>query len=121
VICDAYHDRKEWPSIVDAVRGLVFFGTPFRGADGMSQSEMVQAAARVYTEEDIEREPLYILDPGNELLQYLVDDFQKRVWVKMPHARIACFFELQASEIGAIVGQQRRKVRRVCNDILGLY
>ncbi|KAK7887345.1 hypothetical protein LTR67_009765 [Exophiala xenobiotica] len=76
---------------------------------------MVQAVAQEYTEEDTERQPLHILDPGNELLQALVDDFQ-RVLVKMPYARIACFFELQASEIGAIVGQQRRKVRRVCND-----
>ncbi|KIW24807.1 hypothetical protein, variant [Cladophialophora immunda] len=108
-VCDTYHDRKEWPGVFDAVRGLVFFGTPFRGADGMSQSEMVQAAAREYTAEDIEQEPLHILDLGNELLQDLVDDFQKRVWVQMPHARIACFFELQASEIGSIVGKQRRK------------
>ena len=76
----------------------------------MSQSEMVQAAAREYAEEDIEREALHILDPGNELLQDLVDDFQKRVWGNMPQTRIACFFELQASEIGAIVGKQRRKV-----------
>ncbi|KIW36581.1 uncharacterized protein PV06_11169 [Exophiala oligosperma] len=108
-VCDAYHDSKEWPGVLDAVRGLVFFGTPFRGADGMSQSEMVQAAAREFAEEDIESEPLHILDPGNELLQDLVDDFQKRVWTQMPHARIACFFELQASEIGAIVGRQRPK------------
>ncbi|KAK5276480.1 hypothetical protein LTR40_011564 [Exophiala xenobiotica] len=82
---------------------------------------MVQAAAREYTEEDIERESLHILDPGNELLQDLVDDFQ-RVWVEMPYARIACFFELQASEIGAIVGQQRRKAfavneRSGCLDV----
>nr|KAK5442892.1 hypothetical protein LTR18_005569 [Exophiala xenobiotica] len=122
VVCDAYHDREEWPGIVDAVRGLVFFGTPFRGADGMSQSEMVQAAAGEYTEEDIEREPLHILDPSNELLQDMVDNFQKRVWVKMPHAQVACFFELQASEIGAIVGQQRRKAfavneRSGCLDV----
>lgn len=77
----------------------------------MSQSEMVQAAAREYAAEDIEGEPLYILDPGNELLQDLVDDFQKRVWRNMPQARIGCFYELQASEIGGIVGKHKRKVR----------
>ncbi|OAG35259.1 hypothetical protein AYO21_10530 [Fonsecaea monophora] len=53
-VCDTYYDRKEWSGMFDAVRGMVFFGTPFRGADGMSQSEMVQAAAREYTAEDIE-------------------------------------------------------------------
>ncbi|OAP55816.1 hypothetical protein AYL99_09968 [Fonsecaea erecta] len=121
-VCNTYHDRDDWPGVFDAVRGLVFFGTPFRGADGMSQSEMVQAAAREYAAEDIEAEPLHILDPGNELLQDLVDDFQKRVWANMPGARIACFFELKASEIGAIVGKQRRKAfavdeRSGCFDV----
>ncbi|KIW24812.1 uncharacterized protein PV07_10502 [Cladophialophora immunda] len=121
-VCNTYHDRDDWPGVFDTVRGLVFFGTPFRGADGMSQSEIVQAAARKYTAEDIEQEPLHILDPGNELLQDLVDDFQKRVWANMPGARIACFFELQASEIGSIVGKQRRKAfavneRSGCLDV----
>lgn len=82
----------------------------------MSQSEMVQAAAREYTEEDIERKPLHILDPGNELLQELVDDFQKRVSGNMRQTRIACFYELQASEIGATVGKERRKVGKETNN-----
>ncbi len=53
------------------------------GADGMSQNELVQTAARRYAEEDIEAKPLHILDPGNELLQDLVNDFQKHIWPKM--------------------------------------
>jgi hypothetical protein len=79
----------------------------------MSQSEMVQAAAREYNKQDIEKEPLHILDPGNEVLQELVDNFQKRVWSQMPQARMACFYEQQASEIGAVVGKQRRKVGQI--------
>lgn len=79
----------------------------------MSQSEMMQAAAREYALENIETVPLEILDPGNELLQDLVDDFQKSVFVAMPQTRIACFYKLQASEIGAIVGKQRRRVREI--------
>ncbi len=78
----------------------------------MTHSEMVEAAAREYDEQDIEARPLEILAPDNELLQDLVDAFQKRVWPQMLQTRIACFYELQASEIGAIVGKQRRKVRR---------
>ena len=78
----------------------------------MSQIEMVQAAAQEYAAEDIERDPLLILDPGNELLQDLGDRFQRRVWGNMPKAKMACFFEMQASEVGAIVGGNRRKVGR---------
>jgi hypothetical protein len=52
---------------------------------------------------------LNILDPGNELLQDLVDGFGKTR--SLPNkAHVACFFELQPSNVGAIVGKQRKKV-----------
>lgn len=86
--------------------GLLFFGTPFRGADGMSQSEMLEAASREYEAADIEKGPLHILDPGNEVLQGLVDKFC-RIWPRSQQATVACFYELQASNIGAIVGKQK--------------
>jgi hypothetical protein len=105
------HDREKSPDIFNAVRGLVFFGTPFRGAGGISVSQMVQAAAQEnYGKEDIETKPLEVLERGNELLQTLLDDFQTWVWPKMPQTQMACFFELQASEIGKIVGRERRRV-----------
>lgn len=75
----------------------------------MSQSEMLEAASREYEAADIEKEPLHILDPGNEVLQELVDKFRK-IWSRSQQATVACFYELQASNVGAIVGQQRRKV-----------
>lgn len=78
---------------------------------------MVAAAAREYEPQDIETRSLEILDPDNEVLQDLLDDFQKGVWPNMPNARIACFYELQASEIGAIVGKQRRRVREGSFDV----
>ncbi|KAJ9494223.1 hypothetical protein H2202_010284 [Exophiala xenobiotica] len=96
--------RDKSSDIFNAVRGLVFFGTPFRGAVGMS------AAAQEYEKEDIETKPLEVLEQGNELLQTLLDDFQAWVWPKMLQTQMACFYELQASEIGGIVGRQRRKV-----------
>ena len=75
----------------------------------MSQSEMLEAASREYEAVDIEKEPLHILDPGNEILQELVDKFCK-IWSRSQQAPVACFYELQASNVGAIVGRQRRKV-----------
>jgi hypothetical protein len=88
---------------------LVFFGTPFRGAEGMSQSEMLQAALSEYEQDQVHPEVLNILDPGNELLQDLVDGFGKTR--SLPNkAQVACFFELQPSNVGAIVGEQSRQV-----------
>jgi hypothetical protein len=75
----------------------------------MSQSEMLQAALSEYERDEVHPEVLNILDPGNELLQDLVDGFGKTR--SLPNkAHIACFFELQASNVGAIVGKQQKKV-----------
>jgi hypothetical protein len=65
-----------------------------------------------YAPEDIEKDSLAIIDPGNELLKDLVDEFYKNVWVAMPQVRIACFNELQASNIGAIVGEPEMEGKR---------
>jgi hypothetical protein len=106
---EAYHDATRWHGIFQSTTGLVFFGTPFRGAEGMSQSEMLQAALSEYERDEVHPEVLNILDPGNELLQDLVDSFGKTR--SLPNkAHIACFFELQPSNVGAIVGKQRNKV-----------
>jgi hypothetical protein len=94
--------------------GLVFLGTPFRGAGGMSQSEMIQAALREYQEDQIQDSVLKILEPGNEFLMDLVDSFGK-IRKDANMAQVACFFELKATDVGAIVGKQERIV---CHDKL---
>ena len=73
---------------------------------------MLQAALSEYERDEVHPEVLNILDPGNELLQDLVDGFGKTR--SLPNkAHIACFFELQPSNVGAIVGRQRKKVSKV--------
>jgi hypothetical protein len=113
----AYHDTKQWHGIFQSTTGLVFFGTPFRGAEGMSQSEMLQAALSEYEQEEVHTEVLTILDPGNELLQDLVDEFGTTR--SLPNkAQVACFFELQPSNVGAIVGKQRRTVSMLPHGLI---
>ena len=116
-LLDAYHDTKEWQGIFQSTTGLIFFGTPFRGAEGMSQSEMLQAALSEYEQEEVHPEVLKILDPGNELLQDMVDGFGKTR--SLPNkAHIACFFELQPSNVGAIVGKQQKRVSMLARRLL---
>ena len=75
----------------------------------MNQNEMLVAARREYDLDQVQPEVLKILEPGNEFLQELVDQFGKTR--KVPHkARVACFYELKSSNVGAVVGKQERMV-----------
>ena len=86
---------------------MIFLGTPFCGAEGMSQIEMLAAAQREYEEGEIEADLLGILQPGNEFLQEIVDQFGK---TRGPHgAQVPCFYELKPSNVGRIVGKTDRK------------
>jgi hypothetical protein len=88
---------------------LIFLGTPFRGTEGMSQVEMLAAAQREYSQDEIQPEVLKILEPGNEFLQDVVDQFGKTR--KQAHkAQVACFYELKSSNVGRIVGKSDRTV-----------
>jgi hypothetical protein len=90
----------------------MFFGTPFRGAEGMKQSEILEAARREYDEDQVQVEVLRILEPGNEFLQDLVDNFGK-TRSQANKAQVTCFYELKSSNVGAIVGGQARTVRHL--------
>ncbi|PSN70659.1 hypothetical protein BS50DRAFT_463049, partial [Corynespora cassiicola Philippines] len=51
-LLEARHSESEWPGVFASTTGLVFFGTPFRGAEGMSQVEMLAAARQEYEEDE---------------------------------------------------------------------
>ena len=40
---EAEHNTNKWSGIITSTAGLIFFGTPFRGAKGMSQSGILEA------------------------------------------------------------------------------
>ncbi|CAG8983150.1 hypothetical protein HYALB_00014076 [Hymenoscyphus albidus] len=113
----AQYYKDEWPGIFESTTGLVFFGTPFRGSEGMKQSEMLEAAQREYNEDQIQTEVLRVLEPGNEFLQDLVDSFCK-TRSQANKARVTCFFEMKASNVGAVVGGQGR-IRFVVDESSG--
>ncbi|KAF2804502.1 uncharacterized protein BDZ99DRAFT_363154, partial [Mytilinidion resinicola] len=51
-LLEAEQYKSEWPGVFASTTGLIFFGTPFRGAEGMSQMEMLEAARREYHEDE---------------------------------------------------------------------
>jgi hypothetical protein len=109
-LLEAKENESDWPGIFTSTTGVIFFGTPFRGAEGMTQSEMLDAARREYEEDEIVPTVLEVLRPGNEFLQDLVDKFGKSQ-SRPNKVPVACFFELKVSNVGAIVGGQKRTVR----------
>ena len=62
-----------------------------------------------HSRDRIQDETLRILQPGNEMLQQMLDRFGK-IRSRGPQMQIACFFESKSSEVGAIVGKQERTV-----------
>ena len=79
---------------------------------------MLAAAQREYSQDEIQPEVLKILEPGNEFLQDLVDQFGKTR--KQAHkAQVACFYELKSSNVGQIVGKSERIgcTRAVCKTL----
>lgn len=106
----AFDSARKWPGIFLSTAGLIFFGTPFRGTEGMKQSEMVAAALSKYRPDQVEGESLRILVPGDEFLQDTVDRFLESR-LESPPAPVACFYETKSSNVGAIVGGLVKKVR----------
>jgi hypothetical protein len=96
--------------VFPSTTGLIFFGTPFRGAEGMNQMEMLDAARREYDEDQVQPAALEVLQPGNVYLQDLVDGFLKKMRGEANKTQITCFFELKSSNVGGIVGKQNRTV-----------
>ncbi|KAL8718380.1 MAG: hypothetical protein Q9225_004472 [Loekoesia sp. 1 TL-2023] len=96
------HQPQEWPEIFDWTTGLVFLSTPFRGAPGMNQVEMLEAARLKYSNEHIQEETLRIFQSGNETLLNLVNEFcQVR-----RNTTVMCFYERKPTSVGKIFGRQ---------------
>jgi hypothetical protein len=75
----------------------------------MKLSEMLEAARMEYEEDQVQADVLRILEPGNEFLQGLVDQFGK-TRSQANKAQVTCFYELKSSDVGGIVGGQKRVV-----------
>ncbi len=97
----AKRSGDKWLDIYRSTTGMLFFGTPFRGASGLSQARILQAIQSQYREGQIQGSNLNILAPGNETLMDLMDDFSE-TRKEGNIARLACFFEQKPSNVGAI-------------------
>ncbi|THY37648.1 hypothetical protein D6C98_10652 [Aureobasidium pullulans] len=103
-------ERREHPS-----RPLIIIAHCFGGLVVL-KSEMLQAALSQYDETEVHASKMGILDPGNELLRDLVDN-SGQIRSQSNRAEVACFFELEPSDVKALVGAQRRMVRATSHTV----
>ncbi|KAI9658357.1 MAG: hypothetical protein M1821_002490 [Bathelium mastoideum] len=99
-LLDAKGD-KEWPGIYTSTKGLIFLGTPFRDAEGLSQGEMLVAALREYEADQVSGKILQVSQPDKKFLNELVEKFSE-LHLRANNTQLACFFELKASDVGTI-------------------
>jgi hypothetical protein len=108
-LTDAERFPEENPGIYASTCGIVFLGTPFRGAFGVTINELLRAIDAAHRD-SLQGEILRILDSGDEKLLEMVSLFEKVQAKLQPRARIACFFEQKPSNVNAIVGKEGEKV-----------
>jgi hypothetical protein len=105
-LVEARNYENTWPGVYKSTTGLIFLGTPFRGAEGMKLVDLLAAARREYEDEDIQPGVLSMLQPGNDFLLDVVDQFGKmrRAQAHKTKTMLACFYEQKPSNVGRIVG-----------------
>ena len=100
-VVDAKHSDSKWAGIYQSICGLLFLGTPFRGAGGLNQTELLRAIQSKYEHDQVQGSSFNILDPGNETLMDLMDTFFETRQQRYK-AYLACFFEQKLSNVGAL-------------------
>ncbi|GAW17430.1 hypothetical protein ANO14919_068870 [Xylariales sp. No.14919] len=98
----SFENRAEWLDPFGHTVGLVFFGTPFRGRQGLSLQQMVEAIAQSNPDIDIYPETMALSVEENPYLDDLVNRFTTaRLKYPIP---IWCFYETEPSPVSRVLG-----------------
>ncbi|KAJ6256869.1 NACHT-domain-containing protein [Drechslerella dactyloides] len=104
----------DYPGIGKSVTGMVFIGTPHRGAGGAlsprGRISQAIAAKGLLIEESI----LETLEEGNETLVDVVKEYTRLINLKSSSIEVYCFFEMKQTVVGKIVGD--RMIRETIVD-----
>lgn len=94
----SFDSPKLWTNPFDSTAGLVFLGTPFRGRQRVSLSDMIKTMRKAHPDHQIWQETMETSVPSNPFLLETVSQFLKARVVRslIP---IACFYESLPSPI----------------------
>lgn len=94
----------ETPNLFQYTDAVLFFGTPFRGTHEWFQKDLPRLASEIV--DHVDREVFETFQRGSENLAQLRHHFlEKQHRYKRPN--IGCFQELQLSNVGKIVGDEK--------------
>jgi hypothetical protein len=105
----SFDNPGSWLNPFKWTAGIIFLGTPLRGREGMSQSDMVQAALKTCPPDKIYGKSLDLAVPENEYLEETRELFL-RARDSNP-ILIWCFYETIGSNQGALFGTDEHHVR----------
>lgn len=114
----AKHQPDEWPNIYDNVTGVLFFGTPFRGAESNDQLRLIEAAQLLHSGK-VHQGVLRITQPNDELLKRVLREFERlRESQESNRIMITCFFEQKPCNLMSVLGENGNFVSSVpmCQD-----
>jgi hypothetical protein len=94
--------------IPNATTGIVFLGTPFRGAGGITSSQLISsilAKEKGIEKQDFDIQPriLNFLNADSEQLISTVEDFSRYCNMDKEYIKCHCFFEERPTPIGLVV------------------
>jgi hypothetical protein len=109
----ALSHETDFPNIFHSTRGMIFMGTPFRGVPESSDLKTPGAIYDAIAAKDVDYQDSVLLTiaQDNELLTATVAEFARIVGTSPKPPVLFCFYEQRATNIGAIVGIETRKVR----------
>ena len=91
-------------NLFQSIDAVLFFGTPFRGTHEWFQKDLPKIASEI--EPHVDEGVFETIRKGSETLDQLRKDFiEKQHRYRKPN--IGCFQELQVSNIGKIVGNEK--------------
>ncbi|KAK4160854.1 hypothetical protein QBC43DRAFT_244760 [Cladorrhinum sp. PSN259] len=104
----SFDNPDKWSNIFRSTAGLIFFGTPFRGRQGLSLEQIVEAVAKGKFAKDnpdlrIYPETMALSVEGNPYLQDIVDRFTATRRGDHP-IPLWCFYETEPSAVGKTLG-----------------
>ena len=88
---------------------MIFFETPFRGANGLNQIEMFQIAQSQYEKGQVQKAILNILGLDNENLTNLMTFFFE-IGQEKNKVRVIYFFEQKPNNVDVILRESRIQV-----------
>lgn len=103
---------KLWPSIYNYITGMLFFGTPFRGAHGEGQMKLIEAAQALHSGK-VDDGVLRITQRNDELLQRILNEFEDFHKEQEGETILKCFFETKRCNVMAVLGMEGELTLRV--------